>query len=39
MWSWGRAGHGMACGAVYPCACHRVGIRGFRMIKSRNDPD
>ena len=19
--------------------CHRMGIRGFRMIKSRNDPD
>ena len=29
----------MTCVAVYPCACHRVGIRGFRMIKSRNDPD
>ena len=29
----------MACDAVYPFACHRVGVRVFRMIKSRNDPD
>ena len=29
----------MAFDAAYPYACHRVGIRGFRMIKGRNDPD
>jgi len=29
----------MAYPGGHPRACHCVGIGGFRMIKSRNDPD